>query len=131
MSVDSEASLVGGRTNWAMPKTLGAFDGDVGHGRALTGTGADETRWRISATPKVLGPAVPVRGSWSARQEFPGHRVGDSPLRARGRIRPALVTVDVESDGPLPTWLRPGRHLGAVVDRATFTLGEPRFRPRS
>ena len=127
MSVDSEASLVGGRTNWAMPKTLGSFDGDIGHGKAITGTGADETRWRVSATPKVIGPAVPVRTTGSARQEFPGHRVGESPLRARGRIRPAVVTVEVESDGPLPTWLRPGRHLGAVVERATFTLGEPRF----
>jgi hypothetical protein len=127
MSVDSEASLVGGRTNWAMPKTLGAFDGDVGAGKSLTAEGADETRWRVSATPRPLGPALPVRSKGLARQEFPGGRVGDSPLRASGRIRPALVTVEVESEGPLPSWLRPGRHLGAVVERATFTLGEPRF----
>ena len=127
MSVDSEPSLVGGRTNWAMPKTLGAFDGEVGDGRTISGSGADETRWRVSATPKVLGPALPVRSVGLARQEFPGGRVGDSPLRAKGRIRPALVTVDVDSDGPLPGWLRPGRHLGAVVERATFSLGEPRF----
>ena len=126
MAVDSRPSLVGGRTNWAMPKTLATFDGDVGDGRTIRGTGADVTRWRVSATPKVLGPALPVRTSGLARQEFPGGRVGDSLLRARGRVRPALVTVEVESDGPLPTWLRPGRHLGAVVERASFTLGAPR-----
>jgi hypothetical protein len=127
MSVDSEASLVGGRTNWAMPKTLGAFDGDIGDRRTISASGADDSRWRVTATPRVLGPALPIRTVGVARQEFPGGRVGDSPLRARGRIRPALVTVEVESDGPLADWLRPGRHLGAVVEHATFALGEPRF----
>ncbi len=127
MSVDSAASLVGGRTNWAMPKTLGVFHGDIGAGRTITGEGADETRWRVGVTPRPFGPALPVRSTGVARQEFAGGRVGDSPLRASGRLRPALVTVEVDSDGPLPTWLRPGRHLGAVVEHATFTLGEPRF----
>lgn len=127
MSVDSETSLVGGRTNWAMPKTLGAFDGDIGSGRTITAAGADETRWRVSATPKVLGPALPLRATGRARQEFPGGRVGQSTMRGQGRIRPAVVTVDVDSDGPLPTWLRTGRHLGAVLERGTFSLAEPRF----
>ena len=127
MSVDSEPSLVGGRTNWAMPKTLGAFDGSIGSGRTITASGADEVRWHVSATPRTVGPAVPLRTSPVTRQEFPGGRVGDSTMRGRGRIRPAVVTVDVDSDGPLPTWLRPGRHLGAVLERGTFWLGEPRF----
>ena len=34
MSVDSEPSLVGGRSNWAIPKTLGSFDG-IGTPRAV------------------------------------------------------------------------------------------------
>lgn len=127
MSVDSESSLVGGRTNWAMPKTLGAFDGEVGHGKAITASGADEARWRVSATPRVLGPSLPLRLAGVTRQEFPGSRVGTSDMTGRGRIRPALVHVEVESDGPLPGWLRPGRHLGAVVERGTFSLTEARF----
>ena len=32
MSVNSESSLVGGRTNWAMPKTLARFDGELANG---------------------------------------------------------------------------------------------------
>ena len=127
MSVDSEPSLVGGRSNWAMPKTLGSFQGEVGGGRTMTAAGADETRWRVSVTPRTIGPALPVRSVGQARQQFPGGVVGASGLRASGRIRPAVVTLDVDSDGPLAGWLRPGRHLGAVVERATFTLGEPRF----
>jgi Acetoacetate decarboxylase (ADC) len=124
MAVDSEASLVGGRTNWAMPKTLASFAGGVGRGRTLSAAG-NEHRWRVSATPLVVGPPLPVRLAGAARQQFPGARVGTSSLRGRGRVRPALVRVEVESDGPLPTWLRPGRHLGAVVESGSFSLAEP------
>jgi hypothetical protein len=45
-----------------------------------------------------------------------------------GRVRPAIVKVEVSSSATLPEWLRAGRHLGAVLQGATFTLGEPRFR---
>ena len=127
MAVDSAASLVGGRTNWAMPKTLAAFEGGVGSGRPFTATGADEARWRVSATPRVVGPAVPMVSRGTARQVFPDGRIGSCPLTARARLRPAVVTVEVDSEGPLPRWLRPGRHLGAVVESVTFSLGAPRF----
>lgn len=127
MSVDSEASLVGGRTNWAMPKTVATFTGEVGGGRTMTATGADETSWCVTVTPTTYGPVLPMRSRGRCRQEFPGSRVGESLMRGKGRIRLAVVTVEVESDGPLPTWLRPGRHLGAVVESATFSLTEPDF----
>lgn len=127
MSVDSETSLVGGRENWAMPKTLASFEGDIASGRSMSARGDVGVAWSVRATPKVLGPAIPVRTKAIARQEFPGGRIGSSLLTCTGKVRPALVTVEVESDGPLASWLRPGRHLGALVERAEFTLGEPRF----
>ncbi len=40
-------------------------------------------------------------------------------------MRLASVDVDVTSDGPLATWLVPGSHKGAVLDRTNFTLGAP------
>lgn len=128
MSVDSRPSLVGGRTNWAMPKTLANFDGDPAAGRTVCGTGADDIGWSVSATSRVIGPAVPLKTKRTARQQFSDGRIGDSLLTFAGRVRPAIVTVTVTSPGTLPTWLRPGRHLGAVIESATFTLGEPRFR---
>lgn len=127
MAVDSRASLVGGRTNWAMPKTLAGFEGEPGAGRTMTGTGADQIPWSVSATSRVVGPAVPFKSKGTTRQEFSDGRIGDSPLSFAGRVRPAVVTVEVSSAGTLPTWLRPGRHLGVVVEKATLTLGEPRF----
>jgi hypothetical protein len=127
MAVDSAESLVGGRTNWAMPKTLAAFEGDVAAGSTFTARGADAVRWQVTATSRVLGPAVPLGAAGLARQVFPGGGVGSSRLSARARVRPAVVTVEVGSGGPLASWLRPGRHLGLVVEDARFTLAEPRF----
>ncbi|WP_264990827.1 acetoacetate decarboxylase family protein, partial [Mycobacterium kiyosense] len=118
MSVDSESSLVGGRTNWAMPKTLARFDGELANGQVITGSSADQLSWTVSATPRVVGPAIPLKTRASARQQFADGRVGDSLLTFAGRVRPALVTVGVSSAGPLPTWLRPGLHLGALIDQA-------------
>jgi hypothetical protein len=127
MSVDSEAGLVAGRASWAMPKALGRFSGEVGGGRSMTATGADGTAWQVTARPTTYGPLLPMRSQGLCRQEFPGGRIGDSLMTGRGRIRLALVTVDVASEGPLPGWLRPGRHLGAVVESATFSLSGPAF----
>ena len=127
MAVDSPASLVGGRTNWAMPKTLASFSGGVGSGRTIVARGDDDKAWEVRATPRVVGPRIPVRSRAITRQEFPGERLGDSRLSARGKARPAVVDVQVASDGPLAGWMRPGRHLGAIAEDVTFTLGEPRI----
>src|SRR4051812_426354 len=86
MSVDSEASLVGGRAHWAMPKTLGEFTGQVGGGRTMTATGAEGSAWQVTARPTTYGPLLPMRSRGLCRQEFPGGRVGDSLMRGRGRI---------------------------------------------
>lgn len=124
MAVDSPTSVVGGRTNWAMPKTLAEFTGEIGRG-PVTGTGTDTT-WRVRATPRAFGPAIPYRSRADVVQQFPDGSLRSSRLSMQARLRPALVTVEVESDGDLAAWLRPGRHLGAVVEEMTFTLGVPR-----
>ena len=129
MAVDSPASLVGGRTNWAMPKTLAGFEGDPAPGSTVVAWGRDEVRWQVTASSKPLAPAVPMVAAGQARQVFADGTVGSSRLSARARVRPALVAVDVVSDGPLAAWLRPGRHPGLVVQDARFTLAEPSLVP--
>lgn len=125
MAVDSESSLVGGRTNWAMPKTLAQFEGGIGRGQTMTASCDGPVRWRVEATAVRVGPRLKVRSKQPSRQEFPDGAVRDSPMVASAVIRPALVRVEVVSDGPLASWLRPGLHLGAVIESAEFTLGEP------
>lgn len=85
------------------------------------------SRSRLQPWGSVAFMAVDSEASLRCRQQFPAGRLGDNAMNGRGRIRVAVVTVDVESDGALPTWLRPGRHLGAVVESATFTMTEPAF----
>jgi len=125
MAVDSESSLVGGRTNWAMPKTLAQFDGSIGRGETISAWSDGPVRWRVEATAVRVGPRIKVRSKQPSRQEFPDGAVRDSPMVASAAIRPALVRVEVVSDGPLASWLRPGLHLGALIESAEFTLGEP------
>jgi Acetoacetate decarboxylase (ADC) len=125
MAVDGLETLVGGRTNWAMPKALAKFTGDIASGRTMTAAGDDASRWQVSATPRIIGPRIKYRTEATARQEFPDGVARDSRLTGAFTMRPALVTVEVDSDGPLPRWLRPGRHLGSVSTDMSFSLGVP------
>ncbi|MBD0323216.1 MAG: acetoacetate decarboxylase family protein [Aldersonia sp.] len=126
MAVDSETSLVGGRANWAMPKTLARFDGEVVAGGTMTARGALDTPWSIAASAKPIGPALPIVSSMVVLQQFAEGDVRSSKLHAKGRVRPAVVSVDVDDKASLSTWLRSGRHLGGIVESMTFTLDEPR-----
>jgi hypothetical protein len=131
MAVDSPASLVAGRAAWAVPKTLAAFEGDLAGGSTVTARSAAGVGWRVDVSSRPFGPTVPLRARGVARQQFPGGGVGRSRLSVRGRARLALVTVAVESEGPLATWLRPGRHVGLVVQDARFALAEPQAESRA
>ena len=122
MAVDSVESLVGGRQNWSLPKSLARFTGGP-LATAMTATGAG---WTVTATAHPIGPPLPARVVGRLAQRWPDSAVRTAVLRGRGRLRPALVDVTVTSTGPLASWLRGGRHLGVVVTSAEFTLPEPR-----
>jgi Acetoacetate decarboxylase (ADC) len=122
MAVDSPASLVGGRSNWSLPKTLASFDGEPAPGRTMTGVGRD---WKVSAKVTSLGPAIPMRSSVRLEQEWPEGIVRPCTMRFRGRGRLALVTVHVEAQGSLSTWLKSGRHPGMVFETVKFTMSPP------
>jgi hypothetical protein len=93
-------------------------------------TGAPETRsmtasgdgWTVRATARPIGPRLPVKTIGRVVQHFPDGALRSAVLTGRAHSRLALVTVEVESSGRLATWLRPGRHLGAIMTGTTFTL---------
>lgn len=122
MAVDSLDSLVGGRQNWALPKSLARFAGGP-PAATMTATGPT---WTVTATARPVGPPLPARIAGRLTQRWPDSTLRTAVLRGRGRLRLALVDVTVGSDGPLASWLRPGRHVGAVVSDAGFELPEPR-----
>lgn len=120
MAVDSRDSLVGGRSNWSLPKCLASFSGEPASGAMV----ADGDGWQVRVTARPFGPAYPLPMEGRVAQLWPDGVVRSSLLDGRARARTALVTVEVASDGSLPRWLRPGRHLGSVTLDASFSLCE-------
>lgn len=126
MAVDDEAGLVGGRRGWGLPKTAARFEGDPLAGAvSAVAADVDGPHWQVRATTWSPGPWLPLRARTRVRQVLADGTVADSRLRARGRARPALVTVRVESQGPLSGWLRTGWHPGVVLRDVTLVLAEP------
>jgi hypothetical protein len=119
MAVDSRDSVVGGRQNWSLPKVLARFTGEPVAGRTMT---AEGDGWSVRVIARPIGPGLPVRTTGRVVQRWPDGQVRAAILTGKARSRPALVTVDVRSDGNLASWLRPGRHLGAIMTDTRFTL---------
>jgi hypothetical protein len=118
MAVDSKDSAVGGRQNWSLPKVLAEFTGEP-HARTMTAAGDG---WTVRVTARPIAPRMPVRTKGKVAQYWPDGALRSALLTGRAKSRPAIVTVEVESSGQLASWLRPGRHMGAVMTGTTFTL---------
>lgn len=97
IAVDSPASLVGGRLNWALPKVLAEFTGEpAGHSMTATGDG-----WTITASARPLGPAVPAPLAGQLVQPWPDGTRRAAGLTGRASVQPVLVRVSVRSSGTL------------------------------
>ena len=125
MAVDSPASLVGGRTNWSMPKTLARFEGAPVSGQPFSAVSEVGSSWQVSANARAFGPRLPALSRARVMQQFPDGALRGSRLKARGRMRLARVQVAVDSSAGLPDWLVPGRHTGALITGIRFSLGVP------
>lgn len=119
MAVDSPDSVVGGRQNWSLPKVLAEFSGQPGAGATMTAIGDG---WTLHVTAHQLGPRLPVQMTGKLVQRWSDGVFRAAVLTGRAKARPALVRVEVASSGQLGSWLRPGRHLGAILTDATFTV---------
>jgi membrane protein YqaA with SNARE-associated domain len=132
IAVDSLASIHGGRANWALAKTLAAFewtsDADaLGHGPfRVRGEGTHgPVAWSVAASVAPRRRRLPVRLPLRDMQVAPDGRELDIAIALRGQAQ--LATVEVTSEGPtLPSWLRAGRHRGYVLPRARMTFAAPR-----
>ena len=126
MAVDSPTSLVGGRTNWSMPKTLASFDGAPDSEMSARST--TDRSWMVTSRAKALPIGITRSAKAVIRQAFPDGSLGDTSMMSGGRMRPALVSVGVESDGPLADWLRPGRRVGMILENVRMDFTEPTMR---
>ncbi|MGN6162233.1 MAG: acetoacetate decarboxylase family protein [Marmoricola sp.] len=127
MAVDSPTSLVGGRTNWSMPKTLASFEGAPD--TEMTARSTTDRAWTVTARTRALPFGINRSARAVIRQAFPDGTLGDTAMESGGRMRPALISVGVESDGPLAGWLRPGRRMGMVLENVQMDFTPAQIRP--
>lgn len=122
IAVDSPASLVSGRANWALPKTLATFTGRPANQETMTAAAGD---WQVSVTTRTRGPALPVllppvAGLVQAGPD--GRRWSVRLGMGRGRAQLARVTVEVTAPGELAALLTPGHHIGTLLPHLTLSL---------
>ncbi|HEX3394592.1 MAG TPA: acetoacetate decarboxylase family protein [Acidimicrobiales bacterium] len=117
MVVNSVEARRGGRSNWGMPKELGALDWSTdGDTRVLHWAERDLT---LRATP--IGPPLPALVPFRTIQGgLDGPLAAAAKLRGRGRL--ARVEADVDADDPL-AWAS-GGHVGVIVSSARLVMGE-------
>jgi hypothetical protein len=113
IAVSSPASVVGGRANWALPKTLATFSGQPQDNTAMTASGND---WQVTATARSRGPALPfLLPPLSKLVQVDAHgQTVAARVRATGRARLAQVTVEVTAPSGLEVWLPQGRCTGLL-----------------
>jgi hypothetical protein len=120
IAVDSEASIAGGRVNWALPKTLAEFEWHEPGGlpREMKARGEG---WSAEARVLWSGSRVPL---WLRGQQAQVRADGSTiavPLRSRGVGR--IARIEVRSEGPtLPGWLLGGVHFGVAIERAVHRI---------
>ena len=133
IAVDSLASIHAGRANWALPKTLAAFEWSAPPERfgagplSVRGEGTHgAAAWSVSAQVAPRRRRLPLRlPLLRDLQVTPDGRELDIEMSLAGRMQ--LATVAVESEGPtLPEWLPSGRHRGVVLPEGRMRFGAPR-----
>jgi len=117
IAVDSMPSVLGGRANWGLPKTMAEFSTDIPAGRAeVHGDG-----WAISVEPVRSGTArwrMPIWSSFRCTGPLGTYR---GRIRGRGR----LLRVRTQVDGPqLSRWLGSGTHLALELS-GTMRIDAP------
>ena len=122
MAVDSAASVVGGRANWSLPKTLADFEGHPGADDTVSARGDG---WAVRASARPLGPVLPLRAGITLTQEWPDGTIRRARGRLSGRARLAVVSVRASGGAELEAWLSSGRRLGVILEEARGTLGAP------
>jgi hypothetical protein len=124
IAVDSAASVVGGRENWALPKTLARFEWPE-RPRGGFELDAEGERWSVHATVRARSRALPLAAPVRNRQLRPDGAQITFASTCRGRAR--LATVEIESRGPtLPSWLCCGRHPALVLEGARVRVAAAR-----
>ncbi len=122
IAVDSEASMAGGRRNWALPKVMAGFDGDPGLPGRVT---ASADGWEITVAAAARRRRLPAWARSSVAQVRPDGQVETFTMTVRGQARVGSVRIGHGRPSSLKSWLRPGDHP-AIFLSGTQTVSAPR-----
>jgi hypothetical protein len=122
IAVDSPASVVGGRSNWALPKTLASFDGQPADGTSMAANGDD---WRVAATPTARLLTVPMLAPkiLALVQLGPHGTVWSVRPSSYGVTRLARIDVRVMGAPTVADWFPAGSRRGTLTPWLTMVLG--------
>lgn len=121
ITVDSPASVVGGRANWALPKTLAQFHGVPQTETTMSAAGPG---WEIHATPHAQGPALPwlLPPIATLVQIGPDGDRWSARLKGHGTARLAHIMVNATAAPGLADLFPTGRFPGVLSKNLTGHL---------
>jgi hypothetical protein len=122
--VDSLPSIVGGRTNWLLPKALARFESsEDGHVVTATSDQPADPAWSITVRHQAAGESSPLTIPNHVQQVSIDGAVHRFEGEMSGTMTGATVDVDGHADGPLSALFKPGRYDGSVVTDCRFDVG--------
>jgi len=124
IAVDSYPSIVGGRTNWLLPKSLARFVWSKDNLSAnVTADAPAKPGWSINVTVWPTGEATKQKIPNQVQQVSVDGEVRRFDGQIAGSMQAATVTVDGVAEGPLSTLMVSGSYAGTVLSDCKFEVG--------
>lgn len=124
IAVDSYPSIVGGRSNWLLPKSLARFVWTQDQLSAnVTADAPSKPGWSITVSLTPTGEPTELAIPSNVQQVSTGGAVRRFTGNMAGSTRSAAVNVDGVAEGPLAALLVPGRHEGTILSDCRFEVG--------
>jgi hypothetical protein len=122
--VDSLTSIVGGRTNWLLPKALARFEWS-GDGTSVTVTSGEPATpaWSIAVSYSCAGDISAITVPNHVEQVSRDGVVRRFDGELSGSMQGGSAYVDGHADGPLAALLKVGSHSATVITNCQFDVG--------
>lgn len=124
IAVDSYPSIIGGRANWLLPKSLARFVwSEDGLSANVTADAPAKPGWSLTVSTAPSGDPSPVEMPNHVQQVSTAGAVRRFDGAMAGTMWSASVTVDAVAEGPVSALLIPGSYQGSVLTDCTFNVG--------
>jgi hypothetical protein len=124
IAVDSYPSIVGGRVNWLLPKSLARFVWSEDSASVnVTADAPAKPGWSLTLNVTPWGDTSPVAIPSNVQQVSTAGAVRRFTGSMAGAVQSAAVNVEGVAEGPLATLLVSGRYDGTLITDCNFEVG--------